>query len=56
METLTSVKHYVQWPAATRAIAQLSPDGAARLTALAHSLGAVMEALTLTWSGGGECG
>ena len=55
-ETLTSLKHYVQESAATLAIAQLSPDVAARLTALARSLGAVLEALTLTWSGGGECG
>ena len=50
-ETLTSLKHYVQESASTLATAQLAPEVAARLTALARSLGAVLEALTLTWSG-----
>ena len=48
-ETRTALKHYVQ-ESATLATAQL-PEVAARLTALARSLGAVLEALTLTWSG-----
>ena len=55
-ESWASPKHYVRESAATLAIAWLSPNVAAGLAALAHSLGAALVALTLAWSGDGECG
>ncbi len=53
-EMLTSLKHHVQESASTLATAQLPPEAAERLVALASGLCAVLYALTLTWSESGR--
>ena len=53
-QTLTSLRHYVQEAAATMSVAQLPKDCQVRLHFLSRLLAAVLDALTVSTSDGGE--